>query len=119
MSTRVVKVSIARPSPPATSNTTSAPSDRPIHSRWSTFDRSGQSRSSRLSTRASAYAVILRYHWLITFCVTTVSQRSHRSPSTCSNARTVRQDGHQMTGDSRRSASPASKSFTKIHCVQR
>ena len=58
-------------------------------------------------------------HWAMIRCTTRVPQRSQRSPSSCSLARTVRQDGHHTTGASCRTASPARNSRTKIRRVQR
>jgi hypothetical protein len=60
-----------------------------------------------------------RNHWRMTRSVTGVPQRSQRSPSSCSLASTVRHDGHQTTGASRQTASPASCSRRNTHWVQR
>ncbi len=96
-----------------------APSERPIQFRWAVLVVSDQSIQSRSSRSRPAYSVILKNHWLRNRVPTGVPQRSHAPAITCSLASTVLQEGHQLTGASFFSASPASYSCRKIHCVQR
>ncbi len=101
----------------ASGKTTSAPSLLPIQFSWAFFVVSDQSIQDRFSSRRSAYSVILKNHCARKRCSTGVPQRSHAPAITCSLASTVLHEGHQLTGASLRSASPASKSWRKIHWV--
>src|SRR5262249_5813615 len=96
---------------------TSAPSDRPIQLVCIALTFSGQSSFSSPFSRRSAYFVIRSIHWLSSFLVTSVPQRSHRPLTTSSLAIPVLQLGHQFTGMKVLYASAALHIFTKIHCV--
>ena len=111
----VVKIFIAS-SEPATLKSTSTPSLRPIQLRCMAITLSGQPvRESQSFNSSSAYAVILRNHCLRSFCVTLLSHLQHKSFTTCSLARTVSQDGHQLTKDAFLYASPLSNILRKNH----
>ena len=105
------------PSAPMTGKRRRAPSLRPIQLRWAALVLSDQSSVSRLSRRRWAYLVMWKNHWAIRRCATAELHRSHAPPMTCSLASTVMHDGHQLTGASFRSASPALKSCRKTHWV--
>src|SRR5215831_10017144 len=96
---------------------TSAPSDLPIQLLCIVLTFSGQSRCSRPLSRRSAYFVMRSIHWLSSFFVTSVPQRSHLPLTTSSLAMPVLQLGHQFTGMNVLYASPALNIFTKIHWV--
>src|SRR5207253_5615352 len=96
-----------------------APSLRPIQLRCIVFVESDQSSVSSASSSSCAYRVIFSHHCRRNRVSTTVWQRSHLPPSTCSSASTVLHDGHQFTAPSRHSASPCLKSWRNTHCVQR
>ena len=97
----------------------SAPSLRPIQFCCALRVVSDQSSHSRLSSSRCAKSVMRKNHCAMRRCSTGVSQRSHAPAITCSLASTVLHEGHQLTGASLHSASPALKSWMKIHCVQR
>ena len=82
----------------------SAPSERPIQFRWIVFVRSGQKPPSgrSYSSSSSAYAVVLKNHWVSSRSSTGVPQRSHLPSTTYSFATTVWSFGHQLTGASLR-----------------
>jgi len=94
-----------------TSKVKVVPCWRPIQLRCIWRTESGHpANPSIASNSSSAYSVISRNHWSRSRVSTGVSHRQHSSssPSTCSSARTVSQEGHQFTSASRRSTSPAS-----------
>jgi len=101
VSGRVVKTVIVS-SAPSTEKRTSAPSERPIHSRcWILID-SGQSRPSRSASRRSAYAVILSIHCFSGRRTQGKLPRSERPLMTSSLASTVFNSSHHHTGTSAR-----------------
>ncbi len=102
VSGRVVKTAIVSPSarPPATSNSTSAPSDLPIQLRCCSLMDSGQSRESRSLSSRSAYAVILSIHCGRGRRTQGWFPRSERPSITSSFARTVPISSHHQTGTS-------------------
>jgi hypothetical protein len=85
----------------------SAPSLRPIQFSCALRVVSDQSSVLRFSSSFPAYRVMRKNHWLRNLISTAVPHRSHSPPTTCSLASTVLQLGHQLTGASFFSASPA------------
>jgi hypothetical protein len=101
VSGRVVKTRMVAFSTAGTSKSTSAPCDRPIQLRCMSLTGSGQSTSSRSSSRRSAYAVMRICHWRRLRWNTGKLPRSLRpSAVTSSLDSTVPSAGHQLTGDS-------------------
>ena len=79
----------------------SAPCDLPIQFFCIALTFAGQSPISLSpSSNSSAYSEILKNHWFKFFCSTTESHLSHSPSITCSFARTVLQELHQLTGAS-------------------
>jgi hypothetical protein len=100
VSGRVVKTRRLSPAGLSSANRTSAPSERPIHSRcWVLID-SGQSRRSRSASRRSAYAVIRSIHCFSGRRTQGKFPRSERPLITSSFARTVFSSSHHQTGTS-------------------
>src|SRR5680860_805511 len=91
----------------AMGNATSLPSLRPIQFACAFFLLWDQSIQERLFSRRSAYSVMRKNHWERFLSSTAVPQRSHSPPITCSFESTVLQEGHQLTGASFLTASPA------------
>ena len=79
------------------SNSMSTPLLRPIQFVCMTLILSGQS-IFEWSSSSSAYSVTRNSHWFRSRLETSVEHRSHRPSMTCSLARTVLQDGHQLAG---------------------
>ena len=77
-----------------------APSDLPIQLRCMSFRDSGQSNSSKSSSKRSAYSVILNIHCRMGLRTTGCPPRSDRPSITSSLARTVPSASHQFTGTS-------------------
>src|SRR5262245_16579315 len=126
VSGRVVKTGMKRsavdgdPSGPVvTAKRISAPSLLPIQFAWAFFVDSDQSIQDRLASSRSAYRVIRKNHCDKSRCVTVVPHRSHAPAITCSLARTVWQEGHQLTAATSFSARPDRNSCRKCLCVNR
>ena len=93
---KVVRVVWSRPYSDM-SNSMSTPSLRPIQLVCMMLIFSGQS-IFEWSRSSSAYWVTLNSHWSRSRLETSEEHRSHRPSMTCSLARTVLQDGHQLAG---------------------
>ena len=93
---KVVSVAWSRPYSDM-SNSMSTPSLRPIQFVCMMLIFSGQS-ILEWSSSSSAYLVTLNSHWFRSRRETSEEQRSHCPSTTCSLARTVLQEGHQLAG---------------------
>src|SRR5262245_12126216 len=94
-----------------------APSLLPIQFAWVFFVDCDQSIQDELDSSRSAYRVTRKNHSDSKRRCTVVLHRSHAPTITCSLARTVWQQGHQLNGAISFSASAARYSSRKSHCV--
>src|SRR5262249_40492491 len=93
---------------------TSAPSERPIQFRCSSFSDSGQSIVSRSVSNLSAYAVIRSIHCRISFRTTGCPPTSLFPSITSSLDRPVPSSGHPFTGVSATYASRLESRYSRL-----